>query len=59
MSQQFPPFEAGSLEESTYQSLLAQGKSQVYAYSYASKVRDGEVFAKHFAIIRCVIRGCF
>lgn len=47
-----PAFEPGSLEEKTFLELLGLGKSEVYAYSYATKIRDGEVFARHFAVIR-------
>lgn len=32
--------------------MIAAGKSHEYAEAYASKIRDGEVFARHFAIIR-------
>ena len=45
-------FEVGSVEEKTYHEVLESGKSREYAEAYASKIRDGEVFARHFAIIR-------
>jgi hypothetical protein len=49
-------FEPGSPEAKTYQEMIAAGKTHVYAHAYASKIQDGEVFARHFAIIR--YEGC-
>ena len=39
-------------EDSAYREQIAAGKSDVYARAFASKIGEGEVFARHFAIIR-------
>ena len=39
-------------EQQAYAEQIAQGKSVEYARAYASKIHEGEVFARHFAIIR-------
>ncbi len=43
-----------SEEERAYKEQIAAGRSHEYAKAYASKISEGEIFAKHFATIRCV-----
>ena len=42
------------LEKEAYEQQIAAGKSHEYAKAYASKVHEGEVFARHFAAIRFI-----
>ena len=39
-------------QQRVYSEQVAQGKSHEYALAYASKLHEGEVFARHFALIR-------
>lgn len=39
-------------QERVYREQIAQGKSHVYAKAFASKFNEGEVFARHFAVLR-------
>jgi hypothetical protein len=38
--------------DEVYRAQIALGKTHEYAIAYASKINEGEVFARHFAIIR-------
>ena len=44
----------GTVNQAVYQEQRSQGKSHEYALAYASKISEGEIFARHFAIIRHV-----
>ncbi len=45
-------FTAVMAEQEAYAEQIRLGKSAEYAKAYASKIHEGEVFARHFAIIR-------
>lgn len=39
-------------QDRVYREQREAGKSHAYAHAYASKIHEGEVFARHFAVIR-------
>ena len=48
----FPSMSSRDEQQRVYSEQVAQGKSHEYALAYASKLHEGEVFARHFALIR-------
>lgn len=51
---QHPGLLAMAVDEAVYKQQIALGKSHEYAFAYATKIAEGEIFARHFAAIRFV-----